>query len=555
MYRVVRVPLAASLPLLAPFVAGPVRYYTHAPFALCFVLALSSLVAAAWMIRGATSVRVDARFALAVVAVGLVLAGWMVRDLYRPAIDGMAGSDTAAAVSAMHARAGVRFGAQEHDVAHGQVALYAWMATARLFGVQTFASLRFAFYLCVVVLGLAMAGAASLAAAALPTRRIRLIFVALYLPSAILTLRWAIVPLLHAYQAGGEFPQLLSLMLLAILSLSLALVDSPSRRALLGLAGVVALRFTYAINVGGLAIALAMLSFAEALAAPAAQRRRWLVVSGGWLVVGAIAMRQLFLARALVRPAPPIDQFWTQMVLLSAALALTAIPEWIARSGAVASPPMRRLIAFARNFAMANWLAIYAYLVAHLARPRQVPLAFLYETHLFVPVVIALIVLLPCLVCLTTVFIANARRAKSFAFGVAVTLAFAALLSWSLRAAWPAALGQARERASARPPFTHLVALDDRDADRFIARVLHDHHAPIGGLVAAGTTATFLAAAWDAPAELPTPLVAGRCYFWSSTVAGSEAVEALRARATLVCRQYRPRWAPASPREICAVCP
>src|ERR1700743_3107439 len=112
MYRVVRVSLAASLPVFAIIVAGLLRYGTHLPFLVAVIVALPIAATLGWRLSRVLAVAPPERDAIALfVGVSLVLGGALVRWLYVGALMGLAGGDAAAVGTAMHVRAGVRFGA------------------------------------------------------------------------------------------------------------------------------------------------------------------------------------------------------------------------------------------------------------------------------------------------------------------------------------------------------------------------------------------------------------------------------------------------------------
>lgn len=249
---------------------------------------------------------------------------------------------------------------------------------------------------------------------------------------AIVALRVGVVPLVRAFAAAGAWLQLASLAMVAALGFVVARVERAGARAAGAAIVVVFLQLTSAVNVGDLALALAMTFFADALAVEGSARRRLLAVVAGWLVVAALALRASFAAREAALPAVATQQQWMQVVLLMASLALVAVPPLLTRAGATLSPRLERLVVATRSLGLAAWLVAYVYLVAHFAWPQSVPLAAAYDAHLFVPLVAVLAVLVPCLASLLT---ALGRRAVARdplgLVGVPAVLAFTALLVWS----------------------------------------------------------------------------------------------------------------------------
>lgn len=283
------------------------------------------------------------------------------------------------------------------------------------------------------VVALTMIGSSVLTATALRGRAARALYAALLVALLAVAARALLVPLVRAYALVGAGAQLWSLAAVALVGAAVTLVRPAGWRALSALAGVALVRVACASNVGDLALALALLAFADAIASTGGARRWALVAVVAWIALGAAAQYQLFLAaRATVKPAPATQHLWMELTLLMASLALVAVPPLIARAGLIVPPRLGRLIAFARNFGLASWLADYAYTTAHLAHPG-IPLSFVFETHLFVPLVVAIATLLPSLALLVIAWARHGSMENRVA-AVGITVAFAALWLWSMSA-------------------------------------------------------------------------------------------------------------------------
>ena len=565
----------ASFPL-----AGVVRTITALPILPCLGLAI--LLIALCVLPFVPALRASRtswlHLALGSLSV-CVVASFSTYCLYNRYFGGLTnyrGTDTGFHIASYHA-----FVRTTPDAYHGFVSMY-----AALYFVQHLLSLNAFWALAVVFYGevvLACALPLVITFSLLwPLRRQSSlaygIGAALAAPVALIVQYLVVLPQQHQNQADGFYPHLFGLLPLLTIWLIDALVRQPLLRFAAVLLAFVCYRYTYGLNLGDLALAVAALA---ALDACDTRNRAWWrgllgITSLGMAGAAYFAYKALWPVHTLSGHVVPYNVPLSNdaQVIGLGGLALVMAAGSGAR-GLFAGGGLRRAARFPFLFGAINLMIVLLYMRS--GAPR-IYYFFKYPIAGLILVASACGALTPAVLArgIAELRLSGWRRVLTPAAAlVCVGLPALAVSKWA--DATPLYRAGFEERAWGKPPFKSELNLPLADLGAWsrIEDVLHDKHKKFGGYVVSQFgMMIFMNAALEVPdfgwstwfAGPPAKPLPGYCVFWDEGPPTDWLVwefgfplKALRQQLELdrskQCRSYRAHWNPdGPPRTLCYRC-
>jgi hypothetical protein len=509
------------------------------------------------------------RRAALILAAGFAILA--IKDLYNPALYGMPtylGCDGGSHIG--YRAQFVRTNPQEYA---GFISLYsATYLLERIFGIRSFRSIEFAFYLSVFIATVTpvIVGSAALRGRAFSLRA-KVIGLGAFAFAWCVALEGIVLPLLNNIEIDGFYAHFFSFLPLGLIWL-LDVMIVPFVVRLLTLAMALALlRFTYGLNLPDTLVAVSVILLAEVLQARGKSRKALAFLAAIVLAVGAKvgydALAPIFLLSGYVGTfdfKAIIDVVW----LASGAIAifllveLMTTPSWDESSGWAGGTALVRAIRFPVLLALVSVLGLRHFL-EHARSPYYptkyslVPLAWLSAAA-----------------CVTIGYgAARIAEWKSspwsslLAIGAVASLGY--LYTYPLTRVLEEAQSQFAERKGP-PPFGRFRPLGDPEVWDRIDRVLGEERKSFGGLVSLDNpVAHFLNASLghDGPAQIfvPPQTAPGYCAFWvhlddepgftwsPTPQKVEEARQALEANPAKHCEVYPALWTPL-PRSLCHAC-
>ncbi len=479
--------LLASLPL--PFLlSGAVRFLTGWTLGTSLLLCVATMGLAlcmyvwrapAW---NESPTRVPVIAALAMMAMTIA---WFFRLWWTPVFRGLPNTIWGVDVG-NHALLYLRFTEGDHQQYEGFVGLYALIHWYR----QTFGAwlsktnaiyfgIRFAHYVCMLAVPVALGLVPYPALAQLRTTRQQLVASALIIPFAMSVLTFLIFPPAGYYQAEGFYSQIVGVYPLMLGWLCFGLLENPALRFLVCMFWVVVQRFSYGLNLGDLLLTLAYLWSYEAWA-----------IRPLWLRWGAV----LFVPVALAAACLVDDKLYAlrgahgyfinhsvpwvlggQLVLSSA---LLSAPAALHAAGVSVTDPAQRLWRYAGTFGLVNGALTMLYFA------YDAPLEYYILKYSLYPVILVCAASVGPIASVIAHMVSSdlktLLRRESMRLIVAM-LAVGALSAGALRHGHASYRPLAVERYERTRPNMVLFSHYEPKVDAFIDRTLETRNAQFGG--------------------------------------------------------------------------
>lgn len=476
----IRMPVLSALALLAFPLSGLVRAVGNLSMSMSLIVAGGICLAIgllSW--RTLAEARAMRRVVLAgllFVMVGLLFCWSELFNPYFLGFPGYAGGDAGNHIWIQHL-----FVRENPSHYHGMVTFHAaahWIE--RLAGVDSFVSYRAIFYgaVAALVMFLAVSGGALVATSVEGRdsgwRIFPLLAVIAWYPATTVVL-----PQLHYFQADGFLTQVFSIVPILLA----ACLYSTSRyrvgRVFALLFCIVLTRYTYAMNVGDLSLCAALLVGWDGPGPHASRYRRLslLALSAGLVVLSTLVYARLyplgFEAGGILRI--PIAPLVLGTAILSVLLLTSPLTS---RLMGVPLPEIgRRLFSFCGIFGLVGALVHGLWLFA------QLPREYLFYKYSFANVVVASLGAVVYLSYLGTTLWSPHRYRAVGLLALSMACAIGGFGFRQLAVASRPYLPSYLERAMGAPPWSYLVALEDRTGSTIIRRYLEETGLQFGGLL------------------------------------------------------------------------
>lgn len=486
-------PWATLLPLWLPLpflLSGAVRFLVGwslgAGLGLCALAALLAVVLAARHGLPRLTESSERVAAYGALVCSIVLVAWTFRLWWSPLYAGLPNTLRGVDIG-NHALIYQRFTGEEHAIYEGFVGLYAlvhWyrgtLGAALSKTSSIYYGLRFAHYVCLLTVPVALALIAYPSVATLRTRRRQAAAWGLILPFQLAVLSCLIFPVLGYYQAEGFYSQIVGLYPLLLGWLCFGLVEEPRARFLLCMFWIVVQRFSYGLNLGDLLITLAYLWSWELRPI----RPRWL--RWGAIAFIPVALGFSWLIYSKLYPLRLLQGYfieqsvaWVLGAQVTLSIALLAAPSALRAANVSVSDASVRLWRFAGTFGLVNG-AITTVYFAH-----DEPLKYYILKYGLYPIILVLIASIGPISCILAHMVSSDWRQsfKPEPLRLALGALFvSALVSGTMMHGHLPYREMAIERYERTVPNAQLFSHYERKVDKFIDRTLEQRgNAQFGG--------------------------------------------------------------------------
>jgi hypothetical protein len=566
----VRGPLVALLPLalIAPLVlAGPIRWNTKLSLPVSCAIASVFCAVVLWVVRPrgwGRGLRVPPVELLVTEVVALSVSAFAVWALYNRDFDGFMNLDGWDGGS--HVFIKDRFATTFPDIYNGQVSFFgfAWLIE-RILGVDSFRSFTVAFYVSVVatvVLPL------TVTFGVIGHARRRLTAFGLGAAVAVLAsvgaLLLVLLPLLHYNQAAGYYPHLFGLIPLLGLWAADTQIRCPLVRVGALLFGLALVRYTYALNLADVSMAVAALLLVD-------ETRGWNKAGQAVLALG-LTVAAIWIASQIA----PVFRIWggiqgyavtdllrADLMLLAGLLLYVGTQSFGSRWRTFVCSPLARALRFPVFFAAAN-----AAFFTHFRHGKKVQYYYPTKYQMWACMLLALALVLVLAHLAASSWRKGALRSLKTWLGIAIAATALAAVS----PIWLKTFSGYRTTLFERmrphgPPYKFLRPLADVEGIARIETILAAQHRRFGGyLTSFFPMFSFMNGTLGRHPGIqeffPPAAEPGTCVFWISRerdtyrLGPADRLDALRnsvAAAGSQCAEYPVPWK-ATPQSLCYHC-
>jgi hypothetical protein len=557
-------PIVALAPLL---LAGPIRCITRLSLSTSCALACVFCAVVFWVLwprEWGRASRVPPIQSLLGEAAILLVSAFAVWALYNRDFDGFPNLDGWDGGS--HVFIKDQFALAFPDIYDGQVSLYgfAWLVE-KILRVDSFRSFTVAFYLGVVAtVALPLVITFGVIGHARPKLGAFGVGAAVAVMASLGALLVVLLPLLHYNQAAGYYSHLFGLLPLLGLWAVDSRVRSPLLRVCALLFGLAFVRYTYALNLADVSIAVAVLLLVD-------ETRGWNRAGQAVLAVG-LAVAAFWIASRLA----PVFRIWggmqgyavkdllrADLMLLGALLLYAATQGFGARWRAFLGSPLTRALRFPIVFAAAN-----AAFFTHFRQGEKVQYYYPTKYQMWACMVLAWALVLVLAHLATRSWRKRAWRSVRTWLGIAI----AATAPVAVTPIWLKTFSGYRTTLFERmrphgPPYRFLRPLADVEGIARIEDILASQHKRFGGyLTSFFPMFSFMNGTLGRHSGFqeffPPATEPGRCVFWISRerdtyrLGPADKLDALRnavAAAGSACAEYPVPWK-TTPQSLCYHC-